>query len=125
LANIIIDIRKNKLPDWTKIWTAWSFFKNPIISSKEFDKLQIDYPELISFPYYDSSQIKLSSGQLIEMAWLKWLKKWEIWTYPNHALVLVNYGNWTGQEIVNFADNIIDQVKNKFNIILEPEVIYV
>jgi len=65
----IIAIRKTKLPDPTQIGTAGSFFKNPVITEKEFLALKTKYPELISFPA--DGKVKLAAGQLIELCELK------------------------------------------------------
>jgi len=139
LADIIIQTRRIKLPDPKKIGTAWSFFKNPIISKTKFKILQKKYPELIWFPSEKnlpnisisnsesliSNAIKLSAGQLIDLAGFKWFRKWNVWTYQNHALVLVNHGKATGQEIAKFANQIQKKVLAKFGVKLEPEVIFI
>ena len=152
IAKVVASIRSAKLPDRTQIGTAGSFFKNPIVSQAIFDKLQIQFPELRWFPTDsplvtrwmtksenvpwgkggpggicepDSRCIKLSAWQLIDLAGLKWLTQWQVGTYKNHALVLVNHGWGTGKELTDLAKHIQDTVYNAFGIILEPEVNYV
>ena len=122
IAATISEIRSSKLPDRKKIWTAGSFFKNPVISKDEFKSLKTKYDNLLGFDFED--KIKLSAWQLIEMAGFKWVKKWKVGTYQYHALVLINEW-WSAQEIVDFASSIQDKVKEIFWVRLEPEVIYV
>ena len=123
VADMITTIRQRKLPDWTQIGTAWSFFKNPIVSDAEFTRLKNKYNWLVG--YEVSWGIKLSAGQLIELTWLKWIEKWSVWTYKNHALVLVHHGWGKGSDIVDLAKDIQDAVYAKFGVKLEPEVNYV
>lgn len=129
LANIIIAIRQNKLPDPEKIWTAWSFFKNPIVGKDVFEKLLLSYPQLKGNEVHNSklwilhSAFKLSAGQLIELAGFKWKTEWAVGTYTKHALVLVNNGGATGKDIQTFAQAIQKKVLELFEVSLEPEVI--
>ena len=137
LAHIIIEIRKNKLPDRHLVWTAWSFFKNPVIDKAQYDTLLQKYPNLIWREVQDqkllhstlnithSTLIKLSAWQLIELAWLKWYRAWDAGVSPQHALVLLNYGNASGEDIVHLAEYIQKKVEELFALHLEPEVIYV
>lgn len=129
VAHLIIDIREHKLPDRTKIGTAGSFFKNPVIEVDHFQRLIETYPALIGNtfqePDMDHPQIKLSAGQLIELAWFKWCKIWSVGTYNRHALILVNYGGATWPEIWAFAQSIQKKVLDMFWVHLEPEVIIV
>lgn len=121
VADIIITIRKNKLPDRTQIGTAGSFFKNPVIEKKQFDELVITYPELKWNPTTEG--IKLSAGQLIELAGYKGKSAWAVATYAKHALVIINTGGASGEEIMNFAQAIQKKVLELFGVMLEPEVI--
>lgn len=117
----IIEIRKTKLPDPTQIGTAGSFFKNPIITEEEYLALKEKYPNLISFPA--GEKVKLAAGQLIELCGLKWYAQGDAAVSSAHALVLINRGNATGQEILSLANHILSEVRKKFNVELEPEVI--
>lgn len=119
----IVAIRKTKLPDPTQIGTAGSFFKNPVITEKEFLALKTKYPELISFPA--DGKVKLAAGQLIELCELKWYVQGDAAVSSAHALVLINRGNATGKEIAALAEHIRSEVHKKFTIELEPEVIVV
>lgn len=122
IAAMIRDIRNNKLPDWKVIWTAWSFFKNPVVNKSEFEKLKEKYDNLLWFDFED--KIKLSAWQLIEMAGFKGMKVWNAWTYQYHALIIINEW-WSGQEVMEFASSIQSKVKEMFGVDLEPEVNYV
>ena len=86
-VQVITEIRKWKLPDWHEIWTAWSFFKNPIISFQQRSWLQQRFPELKWFEVEE--WVKLSAWQLIDMCWFKWKWNWKVWTYKTHALILI------------------------------------
>lgn len=121
VANIIIDIRENKLPDRTKIGTAGSFFKNPMVTTQHFETLLTKYPELKGNTV--PTWIKLSAGQLIELAGFKWKSEWAVATYNNHALIIVNNGDASGAEIRAFAQSIQKKVQELFDVQLEPEVI--
>lgn len=120
----IVAQRQSKLPDPTQIGTAGSFFKNPIITEKVYLELKEKYPELISFPVQATGEIKLSAGQLIELCGLKWYTQWNVGVSKNHALILINLWWGTGIEMMQLATHIVSEVEKKFNIGLEPEVIY-
>jgi len=121
VADIIIDIREKKLPDRKEIGTAGSFFKNPVIEKGQFEKLLEKYPQLKwnTVP----NGIKLSAGQLIELAWYKGRSEWPVGTYDKHALIIVNNGGASGPEIRAFAQAIQKKVLELFGVSLEPEVI--
>jgi len=122
VSDIIKELRKSKLPDRKKIWTAGSFFKNPIVKKSLFDDLLKKYDNLIFYSVMDDDSVKLSAGQLIDMTGLKWFREWDVWIYEKHALVLVNYGDASGKDIWNFANMIHCKVKDIFGVNLETEV---
>ncbi len=139
VTQAISTIRASKLPDWTKIWTCGSFFANPIITSEQFETLKKDFPDLIghsvkvtnesslrgtkqSSQSKNSLSIKLSAGQLIELCGLKWYRYGDAGVYDRHALVLVNYGNASGQQIKDLITMIQTKVQEKFGIEIVPEV---
>jgi len=134
VANIIIGIREGKLPDWKKIGTAGSFFKNPVVEKSQFEILVMKYPQLkwnilieknlhSTFNIQNSTLVKLSAGQLIELAGYKWKSEWQVATYDKHALIIVNNGGASGAEIRAFAQAIQKKVLELFWVSLEPEVI--
>ena len=122
-VNVITEIRKSKLPDWKEIGTAWSFFKNPIVSTQIRDSLQQKYPELKGFQ--TPEWIKLSAWQLIDISGFKWKWNWKVGTYNRHALVLVNQWDAIWQDVISFSTEIQDGVFQKFWVHLEPEAILV
>lgn len=122
IAEIITQIRQSKLPSLGEIGMAGSFFKNPIISVEHYQELQKKYPEIPSYPAGDL-QVKIPAGWIIEILGFKGVQKGNVGTYKKHALVLVNYGQATGSEVWDFAQEIITKTHNVFGINLEPEVI--
>jgi UDP-N-acetylmuramate dehydrogenase len=121
IAQAIINIRKEKLPDYRKFGNAGSFFKNPIVSFDEFDKLLKKYPNIPHWKH--DHHVKLAAAWLIEQCGWKGRRIGDVGVYEKHALVLLNYGNATGEAIQKFANDIIQSVFEKFNVRLEPEVI--
>jgi len=123
LRELIIDVRNNKLPHPNHIGSAGSFFMNPIVSTDKFKSLAEVFPQM---PFYPTpGGIKLSAGWLIDQAGWKGTTIGKAGVYPKQALVLVNYGGATGEDIVNLAKRIQEDVKLKFDIDIYPEVIYV
>lgn len=129
IAGSIASIRESKLPNRKEIWTAWSFFKNPIVSKEKYKQLQDLEPDIhgyeVTFEGNTLPMYKLNAGQLIDLAWLKGLQHGNVWTYHKHALVLVN--NWWGtwQELVELSERIQKIVKDTFGIEIFPEVNFV
>ncbi|MGA9292715.1 MAG: UDP-N-acetylmuramate dehydrogenase, partial [Ignavibacteriaceae bacterium] len=121
VSEVICEIRKSKLPDPSKIGNAGSFFKNPEISKKKFEELKIKFPGIIGYNTADD-MIKIPAGWLIESAGLKEKRVGNTGTHPKQALVIVNYGNSTGEEILNFKDFIKETILERFGIELEEEV---
>lgn len=121
ISKAIINIRKNKLPDPEKIGNAGSFFKNPIIDEKLFNKILKKYPK-IPFFKIGKNKIKIPAAWLIEECGWKGKQVNNCGVYKKHALVIVNYGGATGKEILNLSENIKKDVMIKFGIKLEREV---
>ena len=124
LSNIsreIIKIRESKLPDPKKIGNCGSFFKNPFIESEKLDILLEKYPKL---PYHkgENGLYKIPAAWLIEKMGFKKKSLGDAGVYINQPLVIVNNGNATGSDILNFANSIKKSVKENFNIDLEEEV---
>lgn len=119
--NAVTSIRKSKLPEPNEIGNAGSFFKNPIISKLEFHKLYSQYPNLV---FWESAEnnIKLSAAQLIEISGWKGKRIGDAAVHEKQALVLVNFGNANGKDILNLANLIMNDVKNKFGVVIEHEV---
>ncbi len=121
VSNAVIKIRSSKLPDPDKIGNAGSFFKNPVITNKEFIEIKEKHPDIVSFPATEG-HTKLAAGWLIEQAGWKGKRIGDAGVHKDQALVLVNYGNATGKEILELSDMVIGAVKEKFGIQLEREV---
>lgn len=117
----VINIRSNKLPSPIELGNSGSFFKNPIITQIDFNRILSEYSDLRGFPQNDGT-IKISAGWLIEKAGLKGYRVGDAAVYDKHALILVNYGNATGYDIWQIAEHVIETVFEKFRVRLEPEV---
>jgi UDP-N-acetylmuramate dehydrogenase len=120
ISDAVINIRSSKLPDPKKIGNAGSFFKNPVIPTKQFDLLKKSFPELPG--YTNNEDVKLPAGWLIERAGWKGFRNGDAGCYDKQALVLVNYGKASGAEIYELSSKIIHSVQEKFRITLEREV---
>ena len=121
ISNAVIAIRQSKLPDPKKLGNSGSFFKNPVISQTEFEQFIAKFPEAPSYRVSDS-EVKIPAGWLIEQAGFKGKQFGDAGVHKNQALVLVNYGNASGQEIWDLAIKIKTAVKNQFGIEINPEV---
>ncbi len=121
ISDAIITIRQSKLPDPKKIGNSGSFFKNPVIFKSEFEILQKDYPTIPSY-IISESEIKVPAGWLIEQCGFKGKRFGDYGVHEKQALVLVNYGNASGEEIYALAKQIQETVFTKFKISLEIEV---
>ncbi|MBT5749845.1 MAG: UDP-N-acetylmuramate dehydrogenase [Flavobacteriales bacterium] len=121
IAEAVIKIRNRKLPNPKVLGNSGSFFKNPVIETTKFEALKKEFPEMVGYTI-SNSQTKIAAGWLIENAGLKGYRKADAGVHKNQALVLVNYGNASGTEIINLAKEIQQKVKDKYGISIEPEV---
>ena len=121
VSNAVIAIRRSKLPDPNEIGNSGSFFKNPIISKAHFKELEARFPEIPSYKISDK-EVKVPAGWLIDQAGFKGYRNGDAGVHKNQALVLVNYGEATGAEILDLSKTIQKTIKDKFNIELEAEV---
>ena len=121
ISNAVIAIRQSKLPDPKELGNSGSFFKNPIISKEQYKKVHAFHPEM---PHYviSETEVKVPAGWLIEKAGFKGKRFGDAGIHKNQALVLVNYGNATGQEILNVSRDIQATILKKFGIEIETEV---
>lgn len=121
VSNAVIAIRKSKLPDPKEIGNSGSFFKNPVISKSHFEKLKLNFPNIHSY-VVSENEIKIPAGWLIETAGFKGKTFDTYGVHKKQALVLVNYGNAKGQDILNLAKLIQKTIKQIFDISIETEV---
>jgi len=124
ISQAICAIRLSKLPDPSLIGNVGSFFKNPLLSEKQRQSLLQKFPDLVSYPQADG-QFKLAAGWLIERAGWKGRTSGAVGVYEKQALVLVNLGGATGQEVVKFAQTIQADVLAQFGVQLEIEPVLV
>lgn len=117
----VSSIRQSKLPDPAKLGNAGSFFKNPIISKSKFEQLISNFPNITHWNV-DNKSVKLSAAQLIELCGWKGKRIGDAAVHDKQALVLVNFGNAKGIDIINLANLIIVDVYKQFEIKIEPEV---
>jgi UDP-N-acetylmuramate dehydrogenase len=121
VSEIVCKIRKSKLPDPQILGNAGSFFKNPEISFELQIKLKGKYNDLPGF-VIPGDKIKIPAGWLIEKCGFKGKRFGNVGVHEKQALVIVNYGDGTGDEILKLKDQIKAEVKDKFLIELEEEV---
>lgn len=121
ISRAVIAIRREKLPDPKELGNSGSFFKNPIIDAGQFKKFIEAHPKA---PFYKISDnaFKIPAGWLIEQCGFKGKRFGDAGVHKNQALVLVNYGNATGNEILELARRIMDKVMQSFDIQIVPEV---
>ncbi|WGU70290.1 UDP-N-acetylmuramate dehydrogenase [Capnocytophaga canimorsus] len=121
IAQTVMTIRKQKLPDPKTLGNSGSFFKNPIVNQSLAEKIRNQYSQM---PYYEmpEARVKIPAGWLIETCGLKGYRQGDAGVHKNQALVLVNYGKASGTDIWNLATTIQQKVKNTFGIDIEPEV---
>jgi UDP-N-acetylmuramate dehydrogenase len=123
ISDAVIQIRQSKLPDPKEIGNAGSFFKNPTIPNTQFDLLKASYP---SIPGYPSAEgVKVAAGWLIEQTGWKGKRIGEVGVHAKQALVLVNYGGGTGEEIKKLSEQIQASVYDKFGVQLQAEVNFI
>jgi UDP-N-acetylmuramate dehydrogenase len=123
ISDAVIQIRQSKLPDPKEIGNAGSFFKNPTIPNTQFDALKASYP---SIPGYPSAEgVKVAAGWLIEQTGWKGKRIGEVGVHAKQALVLVNYGGGTGEEIKKLSEQIQASVYDKFGVQLQAEVNFI
>jgi UDP-N-acetylmuramate dehydrogenase len=121
VSNAVIAIRQSKLPDPKELGNSGSFFKNPIIPKAQYEKAHALHPEM---PHYvvSETEVKVPAGWLIERAGFKGKRFGDAGIHKNQALVLVNYGNATGQEILAVSRDIQATILKEFGITIEAEV---
>jgi UDP-N-acetylmuramate dehydrogenase len=120
VSDAVIAIRSSKLPNPAVLGNSGSFFKNPEISTTEYERLKNEFPNVVGYP--TNVGYKLAAGWLIEQCGWKGKVVGNCGSHKDQALVLVNYGNATGDEIYQLALAIQDSVFEKFQVRIVPEV---
>ena len=121
ISQAVINIRSSKLPNPKEIGNAGSFFKNPEVSRDVYQRLISEFRTLVAYPL-DNGNYKLAAGWLIEQSGLKGYRLGDAGVHKLQALVLVNYGQATGNEIYDLSTHVLQTVKSKFGVDLEREV---
>ncbi len=124
LRQVVMDIRRQKLPDPKELGNAGSFFMNPVVERSRFEQLLKDYPQMPHY-YIDEEHEKIPAGWLIEQCGWKGRSLGRAGVHDRQALVLVNLGGATGQDVVALCQQIQHDVKQRFGISLKPEVIII
>ena len=121
LRQVVIDIRNAKLPDPKVTGNAGSFFMNPVVERKKFEQLLAAYPDMPHY-YIDADHEKIPAGWMIDQCGWKGKSLGKAGVHDKQALVLVNRGGATGQEIVDLCETIRNDVRERFGIDIHPEV---
>ena len=135
ISDAVIQIRSSKLPDPKEIGNAGSFFKNPTVDREQYARLHEQYPGMPGYPaageggsahpggaIHAGGAMKLAAGWMIEQCGWKGYRRGDAGVNARQALVLVNYGNATGEEIYDLSEEILQSVQSKFGVSLEREV---
>jgi UDP-N-acetylmuramate dehydrogenase len=121
VRDAVIRIRNRKLPDYNLLPNAGSFFKNPVLTEEEKEQLLLKLPDA---PVYTTNegQFKTSAAFLIDKTGYKGKRRGMAGVYADHSLIIVNYGTENGREIVDFMQEVQHEVRQRFGIMLTPEV---
>ena len=120
----VISIRSKKFPNLNEVGTAGSFFKNPILTNKEFAVLKDKFPDIPSY-YGDKRHVKIPLGFVLDKLGWKGKKYTQVGSYEKQALIIVNYKRATRRQLSAFVDMIEKDVKDKTGIVIEKEVTFV
>ena len=121
VALAVTNIRRSKLPDWFFLGNSGSFFKNPVVPRRQYEALRAEYADLPAYPI-DEASVKLPAGWLIDRAGLRGAGNDRAGTYARQALVMVNRGGASGQDILQFSEQVLRTVRERFGVVLEREV---
>ncbi|MGJ7917548.1 UDP-N-acetylmuramate dehydrogenase [Massilia sp. LXY-6] len=124
VSDAVVAIRRRKLPDPAEIGNAGSFFKNPVVPGEHCARLLQAWPKLVHHAQPDGSE-KLAAGWLIDQCGWKGRQLGRAGVYPKQALVLVNNGGASGEEVLALARAIQADVQARFGVLLEPEPVMI
>jgi len=113
-------VRREKLPDPAVLGNAGSFFKNPVVTAERAQLLLAEYPAMAHFPL-DDGRVKLAAGWLVDQCGLKGLREGRVGVHDRQALVLVNRGGASAEELLALARRVADAVAARFGVTLERE----
>lgn len=122
IRNAVCAIRRSKLPDPDTLGNAGSFFKNPVVDNATAERLREEDPACPVYPVSAHGMCKLAAGWLIDRAGLKGFRMGRVGVHERQALVLVNFGGATGNEVIALARYVQDKVFDRFGVKIEPEV---
>lgn len=121
LRDVIIDIRKAKLPDPAVEGNAGSFFMNPIVPRDKYERIAAEYGDVPHYTVYDGHE-KIPAGWMIERCGWKGRSLGRAGVHSRQALVLVNRGGATGEEVLRLCEAIRADVMERFGVDIHPEV---
>jgi UDP-N-acetylmuramate dehydrogenase len=121
VSEAVMEIRSSKLPDPAQLGNAGSFFKNPVVDARAFERLRALFPHLV-FYQIKQDAYKIPAGWLIEQCGFKGKREGAVGCYDKQALVIVNHGGATAEEVLNWVEKIEKAVQKRFGIRLEREV---
>ena len=122
LYKIIADIRKSKLPSIEKYGTCGSTFKNPQLPIDEYERLKEQFPDLPMYSTEIENIVKIPAAYILEKLGWKNKRVGDVGTWIYHPLIVTNYGNATGAEILSFIKDMQTDFKSKTNLDLETEI---
>lgn len=122
IREVVCEVRNAKLPDPKELGNAGSFFKNPIVDLNIADGLRAKYPDIPIYNSDNPTKVKIAAGWMIDRAGLKGLRDGDVGMHTNQALVMVNYGNASGSDIVAFAHKVQQIVEKQFGVAIDCEV---
>jgi UDP-N-acetylmuramate dehydrogenase len=121
ISDAVIRIRQSKLPDPAQNGNAGTFFKNPVVSTSEYERIRAEFPEVVAYPAGEG-QMKLAAGWLIDQAGWKGHLRGNHGVHDRQALVLVNHGGAQGQDVWQLSEDILQDVQQRYGVTLEREV---
>ncbi len=124
IREAVCAIRHSKLPDPAVLGSAGSFFKNPVVDEAVARRLCAEYPDMPHYPSAEGAgRVKLAAGWLIDRCGMKGYRRGRVGVHDRQALVLVNHGGATGQEVMALADEVAAAVRERFGVEITPEVV--
>ena len=124
VRQVVIRIRRSKLPDPAELGNAGSFFMNPVVPRSKYEELVSRYPDMPSYKV-DEDHVKIPAGWMIDRCGWKGKALGRAAVHDRQALVLVNLGGATGAEVMRLAGEVVRSVHEKFGIDIHPEVNYI